>query len=375
MGKKFLLLTASVGSGHEKAAGAIAEGIKKTFPLAKLDIVDFMSWHTSFINAFMKSCYLKMLSLVPNLYEFMYQFTDGKRKGGCIQLLMAYAMSISIKSLIRKHEPDVIICTHPFPAEAVSHLGEKWRKNFLSAAVITDYSVHQMWICPHMDLYFVGCDFMQKQLIADGIAKNIIHVTGIPVAERFQKEHDKKLCRQKLDLALDKPVILLMGGGLGLGRIGMALEQLETIDEHLQLIVVAGRNRELLHKAEAVSKQSHHKIFVYGYTDKVHELMGAADLLLTKPGALTLTEALSLGLPMLLHEPIPGPETDNARYMSGCGSAIWLHAGDNLAYILRHLLADKDKLADMERAARRNRKPEAVGKIIEVIKESINVSN
>lgn len=375
MGKKFLLLTASVGSGHEKAAGAIAEGIKKSFPLAKLDIVDFMSWHTSFINAFMKSCYLKMLSLVPNLYEFMYQFTDGKRKGGCIQLLMAYAMSISIKSLIRKHEPDVIICTHPFPAEAVSHLGEKWRKNFLSAAVITDYSVHQMWICPHMDLYFVGCDFMQKQLIADGIAKNIIHVTGIPVAERFQKEHDKKLCRQKLDLALDKPVILLMGGGLGLGRIGMALEQLETIDEPLQLIVVAGRNRELLHKAEAVSKQSHHEIFVYGYTDKVHELMGAADLLLTKPGALTLTEALSLGLPMLLHEPIPGPETDNARYMSGCGSAIWLHAGDNLAYILRHLLADKDKLADMERAARRNRKPEAVGKIIEVIKESINVSN
>lgn len=375
MGKKFLLLTASVGSGHEKAAGAIAEGIKKSFPLAKLDIVDFMSWHTSFINAFMKSCYLKMLSLVPNLYEFMYQFTDGKRKGGCIQLLMAYAMSISIKSLIRKHEPDVIICTHPFPAEAVSHLGEKWRKNFLSAAVITDYSVHQMWICPHMDLYFVGCDFMQKQLIADGIAKNIIHVTGIPVAERFQKEHDKKLCRQKLDLALDKPVILLMGGGLGLGRIGMALEQLETIDEPLQLIVVAGRNRELLHKAEAVSKQSHHEIFVYGYTDKVHELMGAADLLLTKPGALTLTEALSLGLPMLLHEPIPGPETDNARYMSGCGSAIWLHAGDNLAYILRHLLADKDKLADMERAARKNRKPEAVGKIIEVIKESINVSN
>lgn len=375
MGKKFLLLTASVGSGHEKAAGAIAEGIKKSFPLAKLDIVDFMSWHTSFINAFMKSCYLKMLSLVPNLYEFMYQFTDGKRKGGCIQLLMAYAMSISIKSLIRKHEPDVIICTHPFPAEAVSHLGEKWRKNFLSAAVITDYSVHQMWICPHMDLYFVGCDFMQKQLIADGIAKNIIHVTGIPVAERFQKEHDKKLCRQKLDLALYKPVILLMGGGLGLGRIGMALEQLETIDEPLQLIVVAGRNRELLHKAEAVSKQSHHEIFVYGYTDKVHELMGAADLLLTKPGALTLTEALSLGLPMLLHEPIPGPETDNARYMSGCGSAIWLHAGDNLAYILRHLLADKDKLADMERAARKNRKPEAVGKIIEVIKESINVSN
>ncbi len=375
MGKKFLLITASVGSGHEKAAGAIAEGIKKSFPSARLDIVDFMSWHTSAVNALMKSCYLKMLALVPNLYEFMYQFTAGKRKGGFIQLLMAYAMSVSIKSLIRRYEPEVIICTHPFPAEAVSHLGEKWRKGFLSAAVITDYSVHQMWICPHMNLYFVGCDFMKKQLIADGIDKDIIYVTGIPVSGSFQQDLDKALCRQKLHLKLGEPVILMMGGGLGLGHIGLALEQLETVEESLQLVVVAGRNRELLRQAEEASQQSHHKIIVYGYTDKVNELMGAADVLLTKPGALTLTEAMSLGLPMLLHEPIPGPETDNARYMSGCGGAIWLHAGDNLAYVLKQLLADREKLAAMEEAARANRRPEAVQKIVEIIKKNMDLSN
>ena len=200
MGKKFLIITASVGSGHEKAAGAIAEGVRKSFPHARLDIVDFMSWHTSAVNALMKGCYLKMLAMVPNLYEFMYQFTAGKRKGGFIQLLMAYAMSISIKNLLRRYEPDVIICTHPFPAEAVSHLSERWRRRFLSAAVITDYSVHQMWICPHMDLYFVGCDFMEKQLIADGINQSTIHVTGIPVAQCFQHELDKAQCRQKLNL-------------------------------------------------------------------------------------------------------------------------------------------------------------------------------
>ena len=370
-----MLITASVGSGHEKAAGAIAEGIKKSFPSARLDIVDFMSWHTSAVNALMKSCYLKMLALVPNLYEFMYQFTAGKRKGGFIQLLMAYAMSVSIKSLIRRYEPEVIICTHPFPAEAVSHLGEKWRKGFLSAAVITDYSVHQMWICPHMDLYFVGCDFMKKQLIADGIDKDIIYVTGIPVSGSFQQDLDKAICRQKLHLKLGEPVILMMGGGLGLGHIGLALEQLETVEESLQLVVVAGRNRELLRQAEEASQQSHHKIIVYGYTDKVNELMGAADVLLTKPGALTLTEAMALGLPMLLHEPIPGPETDNARYMSGCGGAIWLHAGDNLAYVLKHLLADREKLAAMEEAARANRRPEAVQKIVEIIKKNMDLSN
>lgn len=96
MGKSFLLVTASIGSGHEKAASAIAEGIQAYFPDARIDTVDFMRWDTSFINAFMKSCYLKMLALVPNLYEFMYRFTDGNRKGGFIQLLMAQAMSLSL---------------------------------------------------------------------------------------------------------------------------------------------------------------------------------------------------------------------------------------------------------------------------------------
>lgn len=375
MGKRFLLITASVGSGHEKAAEAIAEGIKKSFSQSHLDIVDFMSWHTSAINALMKSCYLKMLALVPNLYEFMYQFTAGKKKGGFIQLIMAYAMSVSIKSLLKRYEPDVIICTHPFPAEAVSHLGEKWRRRFLSAAVITDYSVHQMWICPHMDLYFVGCDFMKKQLMADGIDPKTIYVTGIPVSECFQHEQDKEMCRQRLCLGMDEPVILMMGGGLGLGHIGLALEQLEAVAEKLHLLVVAGKNRELCRKAEEAGRTSHHHIVVYGYTDKVHELMGAADIILTKPGALTLTEAMCLGLPMLLHEPIPGPETDNARYMSGCGSAIWLHAGDNLSYILEQLLQDEKKMTSMAEAARKNRRPEAVKKILDAIEERIGVSD
>ena len=353
MGKSFLLVTASIGSGHEKAASAIAEGIKAHFPDAVIDIVDFMRWDTSFINAFMKSCYLKMLALVPNLYEFMYRFTDGNRKGGFIQLLMAYAMSRSIKRLIGKYSPDVIICTHPFPAEAVSHLGEGWRQRFVSAAVITDYSVHRMWICPNMDLYFVGCDFMKKQLIADGIRQDTIHVTGIPVSRAFHQDWDRASCRQAAGLSQELPVVLLMGGGLGLGHITAALEQLEKLDTKLQLLVAAGRNSELKAQAERFGGTSHHCVHVYGYTDQVCQLMGASDILVTKPGALTLTEAMAMGLPMVLHEPIPGPETDNARYMSGCGAAVWLHAGDNLAWVIRDLLAEPHALSDMSLAARR----------------------
>lgn len=367
MGKRFLLLTASIGSGHEKAAGAIADGIKEHFPGARLDTVDFMSWDTSWVNGFMKFCYLEMLAFVPNLYEFMYRFTDGRKKGGFIQKLMAYAMSKSIKGLIRKYDPDVLICTHPFPAQAASHLGETWRKGFLSVAVITDYSVHQMWICPHMDLYFVGCDFMKRQLIADGIRPEIIYVTGIPVAAGFHQPMDKADCREQLQLALDVPVILMMGGGLGLGRMIMALAQLDSMREPLQILVLAGRNNELRQQAQDIAAVSQHRIRVYAYTERVAEMMGAADVLVTKPGALTLTEALARHLPMVLHEPIPGPETDNARYMSGCGAAIWMHAGDNLAFVMDALLRDRETLARMSGAAVKNSRPNTVDEIMSVI--------
>ena len=351
MVKNFLLVTASIGSGHEKAAMAIAQGIKEKYPQGNINIVDFMRWDISLVNAIMKACYLKMLVLVPNLYEFMYQFTAGKKKGGFIQMIMAQAMSRSIKRLIRRYEPDVIICTHPFPAEAVSHLGADWRKSFASAAVITDYSVHQMWICHNLNQYFVATESMKQQLITDGIREEIIQVTGIPVSPVFHQKLDKSSCRQKLALGDDKPVVVMMGGGLGLGGMNQALSQLEDIGLDIQLVVIAGRNRELYQQAQIMAGHSHHSIQVLGYTNEIREIMTAADLLITKPGALTLTEALYLHLPMVLHEPIPGPETDNARYMAGCGAAVWLHSGDNLACIVQGLLQQPEKLQEMSQNA------------------------
>lgn len=370
MKKRFLIVTASIGSGHEKAASAIAEGIRKDCQEAQIDIVDFMRWDTSLVNALMKFFYLKMLALVPNLYEFMYQFTAGKRKGGFIQVLMAYAMARSIKQLIRQYDPQVIICTHPFPAEAVSHLSGRWHKRFVAGAAITDYSVHQMWICHNLDFYFVACEPMKRQLIAAGIRPEIIHVTGIPVADVFHEPYEKTFYRQQLSLRADMPVVLMMGGGLGLGSMDNAMEQLERISATWQLLVVAGKNADLKQQAEARAAKSHHKMIVYGYTKDVKALMAAADVLVTKPGALTLTEAVSMHLPMVLHEPIPGPETDNARYMSGCGAAVWMHAGDNLAHVLQELLQDKQALQGMAQAANASAQPETVAKILAAIKET-----
>ncbi|MCR5176602.1 MAG: hypothetical protein K6C05_07080 [Anaerovibrio sp.] len=356
---RYLIVTASVGSGHEKAAAAVANGIRRQCRDAEINIVDFMSMKTSLVNAFMKSCYLNMLHFVPNLYEFMYQFTAGRKKGGLIKWLMASVIVYSMKGLINKYKPDIIVCTHPFPADAISHLSERRRKKFVSCAVITDYSVHQMWVCHHMDKYFVAIDSMKDQLIEAGIREDIIHVTGIPVDVEFIRPHDRAESRKELGLKSDIPVVMMMGGGLGLGGMDVAMGELEKIDRILQLLIITGKNNDLKKRVETFALQSHHEITVVGYTDKVPLMMAAADLLITKPGALTLTEAMSVGLPMVLHEPIPGPETDNARYMSEGGMAVWLHSGDSLSKIVGGLLNEPETLKAMRSKTIENKSSDA----------------
>ncbi|WP_037325647.1 glycosyltransferase [Anaerovibrio sp. RM50] len=361
--KSFLIVTASVGSGHEKAAAAVAEAIQSQHPHAVINIIDFMSMKTSWINALMKNCYLNMLHFVPNLYEFMYQFTAGKKKGGFVKWAMSSVIVYSMKAIIKKYRPDTIICTHPFPADAVSHLLEHKKADFDSCAIITDYSVHQMWVCPKLNHYFVAIDSMRDQLVEFGISKDIIHVSGIPVSQPFCHSYDKAQSRRELGLSMDMPVVMMMGGGLGLGGMDAAMDQLEKIKEKLQLLVIAGRNEELKKKVEALALKSHHNVIPWGYTDKVPVMMAASDVLITKPGALTLTEAMSLGLPMVLHEPIPGPETDNARFMSEGGMAIWLHSGDSLSKIIGDLLAHPEKLARMCQNSLKYRRTDAANHI------------
>lgn len=361
-----LIVTASVGSGHEKAAAAIAQGFAEYFPDAVINTVDFMSAEVSPIHYFTKKCYLAMLNMVPSLYECMYNFTASPKKGGAIQAMAAAAMANTMKKLIRRYEPQLIFCTHPFPTEAVAHLSNKWRSRFLSAALITDYSVHQMWVCHNIDLYFVAHSDMIRALAAYGIHNATD--SGIPVDKKFRKKIDKSAVKKELNLDDSAPVLLMMGGGLGLGGMEEAMSQLELVDSKLQVLVIAGRNQELLSRVQEKAKSSKHKVVVFGYTDRVRDLMEAADLLISKPGGITLTEAMTVGLPMLLHQPIPGPESDNARYMSDHGIARWLHSDEPLSEAVTELVNNPQELEKMHEAAGRHARPYAVQKMAEKIK-------
>ena len=366
-GKNFLIIAASIGSGHVKAAEAIAEALKIKEPNASITIIDFTEWGISWATAFMKATYLMMLRVVPDLYKLMYKFTGGKAGGLSVQSLISFITKRDIAALVKKYKPDALICTHPFPAGAASWFKKSHPDSFLFGTLITDYSVHQMWIYQNVDCYFVAREAMKTDLLSAGLPQEQIFVTGIPISNRFLRQGNRLQTLEHFKLRSDQPVVLIMGGGLGLGGVEAALIKLEKIERSLQILVIAGKNAKLKKRVETAANYSHHKILVWGYCAEVPEMMSIASLLISKPGALTVTEALASELPMILHDPIPGPETDNAAYASRRGAALWARTDDKLEEAVNLAINESDQLGKMKEMAHKYKRPYAAEEIAELI--------
>lgn len=368
-GKKIMILTASIGSGHIKAAEAVAEELQRQQPAAQIVTVDFMARSTSFWHWLTKKIYLEMLNFVPNLYDVFYKLSSCEMGASCGKNMFAYFMLPVFCRLQKEHQPDYIICTHPFPAETVSLWKERERSDLPLSVVMTDYSLHQMWLCRGVNHYFMATEAMKEGMLQQDFAQETLHATGIPISRGLQAVPEQEELRRQLGLASDRKVIMLMGGGLGLGGIEKNLQELEKIAQPLTLLVIAGRNEQLQQRVQNFATTSHHDMKVWGYTDEVRKLMGAADLLITKPGALTISEAFALGTPMLLHDPIPGPETENAVYATRHGAAIWLHPGERLSPAIEEIFAG-EALQRMRERALICAKPAASEEIAKIILQS-----
>lgn len=367
--KRILILSASIGSGHIKAAEAVAEELRRQQPELELIMVDFMSREVSAVHWLLKKLYLLMLALMPDFYDRCYKFAGGRQSGKLSNQVFAFVTLPALRRLVRRYEPDMVFCTHPFPEGAAALLKQHGHTNaWKLAAVMTDYSLHQIWLYRGVDAYFMATEPMREGMLARGYEASRLHVTGIPVSSGLMELPDKAAQRRELGLE-NLPTVLLMGGGLGLGGIEHTLAELESLPQRLQLLVIAGRNEKLLARVREAADGSHHAIRAWGYTSGAHALMRASDLLITKPGALTISEAFVLGLPMLLHDPIPGPETENAVYATRRGAAVWLHPGERLAPAVAELLAGN--LAAMGACAAACARPGAAAAVAEVLRKLI----
>lgn len=366
-GKNILVVTASMGSGHNKAANAVAEAIKRKYPVNKINVIDFMSTETAYFNSLVKDIYLKMLDHTPSVYEFFYKFTSDSTKGSTIQSVFAHAMKKDMRELIKKYEADMVICTHPFPCAAASYLKQTGEINIPLITVMTDFCVHQFWLYKNIDIYFTANDLLKKEMVNQGLLEERIFVTGIPVGYNFRVDYNRDDLLAKFKLEKDKPVALIMGGGLGLGGVKNALCQLERLKKDIQILVITGANVALWSEMNEYAQHSKHKIFVWGYSHNIQEFMSVATFLISKPGALTISEALTRELPMILHDPIPGPEVENAKFVSDNGAAIWVKHQDTLDAVVREVLSDATILPKLRNNAKVLKKPYASDNIADVI--------
>lgn len=345
-----LILTASIGAGHTRAAEAIRAALAaRAGDVVRISVVDFMARDVSVIHYLMKRVYLMMLRFVPNLYDVFFRVAGSAAGGGTVRSAFARVMVRTMGRLVRDYRPDLIVATHPFPEGAAALWRARHGGSFLLAALLTDYALHRIWLSRGVDAYFVATEAMAAQMAELGFDRSAVHVTGIPIAHA-ERRMDRAEAKRRAGIPAELPALLLMGGGLGLGDIERTLRALEMCAARLAILVVAGHNAALAADARRMAATSRHLIRVWDYTDEVPLLMRAADLLITKPGALTISEAFSAGLPLLLHDPIPGPETENAVYATRRGAAVWLHPGEQIAPAVAEILARR--LPAMRAAAR-----------------------
>lgn len=362
--RTILILSASIGAGHIKAAEAIRDELAAQFPEDRIKMLDFMDRRISLFHWMLKKLYLFMLDFVPNLYDVFYHVSGGSSGGTFARQLAAVAMYLPMARLLEHHKPDLLVCTHPFPEGAAALWKRFHDEKLCLAAVLTDYSLHQIWIYRHVDIFFTATEEMRKGLLNMGFPEASVHACGIPIAFTAAGGVSKAEIRRSMDIPAENRVLLLMGGGLGLGGIEATLDELEKLGQKLTILVVAGQNRKLMSRIQARKDASRHELRVWGYTQEIPKLMRVSDMLITKPGALTISEAFSVGLPMLLHEPIPGPETENAIYAESRGAAVWVHRGDSPARILKQILETPGRLESMSQCAAECGRPEAVKDIV-----------
>jgi len=365
---KVLILSVSAGGGHGHAAEAIKDYINSKDSTSEVRIIDTLKYINPIIDKVVIGSYLKTLKITPSLYGKLYTHYEGDYTiASTISSKLIGIMTHKLLPLMEEFDPDILICTHPFSTEMVSVMKNKYKTNTPVISIITDYYSHSSWLHSNIDAYVVSnCD-MIEDMVCKGIPRNTIHNLGIPVNPSFVNQYTRVNTLKELDFCEDKFTILIMGGSLGMGKIADIYLELGQVDKDIQIIIITGRNNKLYSELLELKNFSTKETRVIGYTDKVNKYMQACDLLLTKPGGLTITEALICHSPLGLFSPIPGQEEKNAQFLLKHNLAINLSDIGNCRNLIEDLLCSNNKLEIMRENCAKFSKPHSVSDIYKLI--------
>ena len=374
--KKILIFYGSYGGGHLSAAKSIKECIEKNYTDTDVVMLDCIEYVNKIINKLTTKAYADMAKNAHWIWKQLYYNSEKNgalaRIGNAVNRLMA----IKLNKLFKNGAPDLIISTHPFSSQMCAILKSKGKINSQIATILTDYAPHRQWLekPEYVNYFFVAHDGMVEDLVKRGIDRNKIYSTGIPLSNRFLAHYDKDGILKEFGLAKNKATVLFFAGGeYGFGK-DTTFNILKTIIEefdNLQVVAIAGKNVKMQAKFETLVKEtdSEDTVKVLSYTNKVPELMSISDIVISKPGGLTTTESLASGLPIIVINPIPGQEEENAEFLEQNGVGIWLKKNDNIKEKLREILASTAKIKEMKINARLLSKKNSTADICKILLE------
>lgn len=355
---KILIFYASYGGGHLKAAESINECILNNYKDKNIEVelIDCMKYVNKAIEKMTTAAYREMAKKMPWAWGKIY---NDSQKGPLAHISSRSnkIMAIKLLRLLREKQPDLIISTHPFGSQMCSYLKRKRKINAKIATILTDFAPHSQWLVgsDYTDYFFVAHDKMKSYLLSQNIEENKIFVTGIPLSNKFLCKYDRNDVLKNFELKDNKFNILFFGGGeFGLGKT-RTVEIFEEFSKFaksrdFQVIGIAGKNEKMKLSFENIVRENNceENVKVLEFTNKVPELMSISDLVVTKPGGMTTTESLASELPMIIINPIPGQEVENAEFLESKNIAIWIRKDDDVNEVLKNLFESPTKLKEMK---------------------------
>ena len=377
MKKKVLVLYGSYGGGHLSAAKAISKYYETNYEDIEIKLIDCIEYINKYINKVSTEAYKEMAKKAPWVWKQVYN----KSKSGALAYLSNATNKLlahKLLDLLEEENPYLIISTHPFATQMCAMLKEKEKIDCKLATILTDYHIHDQWLVlsKYNDYFFVSNEQMKAAMIAEGIHDQKIFVTGIPISDKFSQKFNKKEIYELFELSPDKKTVLFFAGGeFGLGRNTtiMVLKALIRLFRELQIVAISGKNKKMNKKFQELIEitNSSDRVKLFEYTDKVPELMSISSAVITKAGGLTITECLASNLPIVIINPIPGQEEENAEFLEKNDLAVWIKKGDSIARTLKNLSRNQEKLETMIENSKRFAKPKAAEKICKILMKEI----
>jgi processive 1,2-diacylglycerol beta-glucosyltransferase len=353
MTRRILYLYLTKHSGHYAAAVAIDEAVRRLDGRVDSMLLDSFSHANPVLSKVTLRAYLAALKTAPEIWEWMYDNPEFKQRTAKIRDLLNRGNSRKLESILTSFKPDIVVCTQAFACGVLA----SWKArtgNHRPAlvGVLTDFVAHRYWAHPQVNLYIAPNDATKGTLVSQGVPPERVRVTGIPVNDRYLHVANKDAVYESLGFKPGLPLLLLMGGSLGLGPMKSVIRKLDRLPQPFYIVAITGKNEELKERLERKGQKLRHPTRIFGFVENVHELMDVAELVVTKPGGITTAECLVKRLPMIIINPIPGQEAKNTEYLLSHGVAVQAEDAKAVRLFVDEFLRNPEKLRHMREAAR-----------------------